>query len=260
VVVNRSKLGYEKASLNVLKGGVSVDADKLKKGFETIDTEIELLPDIVSYLQHETQLTRKSIVAILSGCTNLRYFKINPQQFIEGCINIINEQMRLAIVNGIVYSRVGDQAIYDQDLFLHEPVTGYGKSNMLVSTKSPYAHVIYDSPVELDLAKEFESSQHVKVYVKLPGWFKIDTPLGPYNPDWAVLLDVNGRALSVVVESKGTRGVHFLRPAEQGKIACGKKHFEELAEKNGNQLSFLCVSKPEDFIEQVLAKEEVLSG
>ena len=258
-VVSRGKLGYEKASLDMTKGRISVDADTLKKGFETIDTEIEVLPDIVSYLQHETQLTRKSIVAILSGCTNLRYFKINPQQFIERCIDIINEQMHLHIVDGIVYSRVGEQHVFDQDLFQHEQITGYLKSNMVPSTKSPYEHVIYDSIVELELAAAFERNQHVKVYVKLPGWFTIDTPLGPYHPDWAVLLDVNGTALSVVVESKGTMGFQFLRPVEQGKIACGKKHFQELAEKNGNNLRLEYVHKPDNFIEQVLANVEALT-
>jgi restriction endonuclease len=258
-VVSRGSLDYEKASLDITKGRISVDADTLKKGFETIDTEIEVLPDIVSYLQHETQLTRKSIVAILSGCNNLRYFKINPQQFIERCIDVINEQMHLHIVDGIVYSRVGEQNVFDQDLFQHEQITGYLKSNMLPSTKSPYEHVIYDNTMELELAKEFESNQHVKVYVKLPGWFTIDTPLGPYHPDWAVLLDINGTALSVVVESKGTMGFEFLRPVEQGKITCGKKHFGELAKKNGNNLCLEYVHKMDDFIEQVVANVDALT-
>jgi len=126
---------------------------------------------------------------------------------------------------------------------------------MLASTKSPYEHVVYDSGVESDITKEFEKNNNVKVYAKLPRWFEIDTPLGKYNPDWAVLFEVNGNEkLFFVVESKGTMGFDFLRPAEQGKIECGKKHFEELAQKIGSNVSLEYVSSMDDFVEKVLAK------
>jgi type III restriction enzyme len=254
LVVSRGKLVYEKASLDITKGGISVVGDP-ETEYGTIEAEIEVLPDIVSYLQNETQLTRKSVVSILLGCSNLRYFKLNPQKFIEGCIDIINEQMRLHIVDGIVYTRIGDHEIYSQELFQNEQLTGYLKSNMLASSKSPYEHVVYESGVESDLTKEFERNRNVKVYTKLPRWFQIDTPLGNYNPDWAVLFDVNGtEKLFFVVESKGTMGFDFLRPAEQGKIECGKKHFEELAEKTGSNLSLEYVNTMEDFVEKIMAK------
>jgi type III restriction enzyme len=254
LVVSRGKLVYEKAILDINQGGISLAAEP-ETEYATIDTEIEVLPDIVTYLQNETQLTRKSIVSILMNCTNLKYFKRNPQKFIEGCIDIINEQMRLHIVDGIVYTKIGDHEIYSQELFQNEQLTGYLKSNMLASTKSPFEHVVYDSGVESDLTKEFERNKNVTVYAKLPRWFEIDTPLGKYNPDWAVLFDVYGtEKLFFVVESKGTMGFDFLRPAEQGKIECGKKHFQELAAKSGSDLSLEFVSNMEDFVEKVLAK------
>lgn len=254
LVVSRGKLVYEKASLDLTKGGVMIVGDP-ETEYGTIDTEIEVLPDIVSYLQNETQLTRKSIVSILTGCTNLRYFKLNPQKFIEGCIEIINEQMRLHIVDGIVYTKIGDHEIYSQELFQNEQLTGYLKSNMIASTKSPYEHVVYDSGIESEFAKEFERNTNVKVYAKLPGWFQIDTPLGKYNPDWAVLFEVDGtEKLFFVVESKGTMGYDFLRPAEQGKIECGKKHFKELAARTGSNLSLEHASNIDEFIEKALAK------
>jgi type III restriction enzyme len=254
LVVSRGKLIYEKASLDITTSGISIVGDP-ETEYGTVDAEIEVLPDIVSYLQNETQLTRKSIVSILLGCSNLRCFKMNPQKFIEGCIDIINEQMRLHIVDGIVYTKIGDHDIYSQELFQNEQLTGYLKSNMLASTKSPYEYVVYDSGVESDLTKEFEKNTNVKVYAKLPRWFKIDTPLGSYNPDWAVLFEVNGtEKLFFVVESKGTLGFDFLRPAEQGKIECGKKHFQGLAKETGSNLSLEYVSNMEDFVEKVLAK------
>lgn len=256
LVVSRGKLVYEKASLDLTKGGLLVVGDP-ETEYGTIDTEIEVLPDIVTYLQNETQLTRKSIVSILLGCTNLRCFKLNPQKFIEGCIEIINEQMRLNIVDGIVYTKIGDHEVYSQELFQNEDLFGYLKSNMHPSTKSPYEHVVYDSGVESDLTKEFERNKNVKVYAKLPRWFAIDTPLGKYNPDWAVLFDADGdEKLFFIVESKGTMGFDFLRPAEQGKIECGKKHFQELADKTGSKLSLEYVSNIDDFVNKAFSKKE----
>jgi type III restriction enzyme len=142
-------------------------------------------------LQNETNLTRKSIVRILQGCRNLKYFKINPQKFIEGCISIINEQMRLHIVDGIVYKRIGDHDYYSQELFENEELIGYLKSNMVESSKSPFEYVVHDSAVESAMANDFEANDNIKVYTKLPNWFKIETPLGTYNPDWAILFEKN---------------------------------------------------------------------
>jgi type III restriction enzyme len=126
---------------------------------------------------------------------------------------------------------------------------------MIASTRSPYEYVVYDSGVESELTKKFENMPQVKVYTKLPGWFKIDTPLGTYNPDWAVLFDKDGtEKLFFVVESKGSMGFNFLRPAEQGKIECGKKHFKELSKTTGVDISLEHVSNVDDFINKVLAK------
>jgi type III restriction enzyme len=254
LVVNRGKLVYEKALLDISKGGVNI-LNEPEMEYGTIDCEVQVLPDIVTYLQNETRLTRKSIVEILLGCGKLDYFKRNPQAFIEACIDIINEQMRLHIVDGIVYSKIGEHSFYSQELFEQEQLTGYLKSNMQVSSKSPYEHVVYDSGIESSLAAEFERNTNVKVYAKLPGWFKIDTPLGDYNPDWAVLFEVNGtEKLFFVVESKGSMGLEFLRPAEQGKIACGMRHFEELAAQQGGNVSLEYVSNMDEFVAKVLAK------
>ena len=103
--------------------------------------------------------------------------------------------------------------------------------NMIESQKSVYDHVIYDSNVEEAFAKEFEKSEDIKLYAKLPSWFKIDTPLGGYNPDWAVLVEQDGKEkLFFVVETKGSIYSPDLRPKEEAKIKCGKKHFEALGQ------------------------------
>ena len=225
--INRGKITYTKTAIQINTGGVVNDAPATY--VSNLDETVEQLPDIVTYLQNETQLTRRSIVKILTGTNKLAYFKINPQKFIEGCIDIINEQMRLHIIDGIKYQKIGDAEYYSQELFQNEELFGYINNNLKTSTKSPYEYVVYDSIVESRLAQEFEQSENITVYAKLPGWFKIDTPLGTYNPDWAILWkDDKEEKLYFVVESKGSTGLFDLRPKEQGKIDCGKKHFQAL--------------------------------
>jgi type III restriction enzyme len=252
-VVSKGKLVYTKNKLDITKGGVDRVGEE-KTGYGQIDQEAHALPDIVTYLQNETNLTRKSIVRILQGCANLKYFKVNPQRFIEGCIEIINEQMRLHIVDGIVYSKIGDHEYYSQELFENEELVGYLKSNMVESSKSPFEYVVHDSAIESNLAKEFERNENIKVYAKLPGWFKIDTPLGKYNPDWAILFEKDSEEkLYFVVESKGTLGVDFLRPSEKGKIDCGIKHFEELSRQSGQELKMIVARVIDDVVDKVLS-------
>lgn len=227
--VSRGKLIYTKASIGINIGGVEVDDKNVKTSTSVLDQEVKSLPDIIGYLQNETQLTRKTIVAILTGTNRLGYFKINPQKFIEGCINIINEQMRLHIIDGIQYKKLGDNEFYSQELFENEELFGYLKNNLKESEKSPYDYVVYDSNIESTLVSKFEESDNIPVYTKLPAWFKIDTPLGTYNPDWAILWkDDKEEKLFFVVESKGSTGLFDLRPKEQAKIDCGKKHFKAL--------------------------------
>ena len=227
--IHRGKLHYKKSKLTMDIGGVEVDDKSIRTETSNLDYKVNHLPDIVGYLQNETQLTRKSIVDILTGTEKLKYFKINPQKFIEGCIDIINDQMRLRINDGIKYHKMEGNEFYSQELFENEELFGYLKNNLSESTKSPYEYVVYDSKVESTLSKQFEQSENVSVYAKLPNWFKIDTPLGSYNPDWVVSWnDGDEEKLYFVVESKGSISELDLRPKEQSKIECGKRHFEEL--------------------------------
>lgn len=243
--ITRGKLTYTKGTLTMDAGGVGVS--NLVNESETLYGEVERLPDIIGYLQNETQLTRKSIVKILTGTSRLKYFKANPQKFIEGCVDIINEQMRMHIIDGIKYQRLGDAEFYSQELFENQELFGYLQSNLKESSKSPYTYVVYDSNIESKLAQQFEESKNISVYAKLPDWFKIDTPLGTYNPDWAVMWkDKDEEKLFFVVESKGSTGLFDLRPKEQAKIDCGMAHFEAV----GSQM--IVASSIEDVEEFVI--------
>jgi type III restriction enzyme len=184
---------------------------------------------VLTDLQDKTQLTRRSLARILTQSGRLDDFKRNPQQFIEVTTEAINRAKRLALVDGIRYQRIGDDVYYAQELFEQEELTGYLK-NMLASEKSVYEQVVYDSAgLERSFAEDLEKNTAVKVYAKLPGWFKVPTPLGNYNPDWAVLVEKDGNErLFFVVETKGSLFMDDLRGTEGAKIECGKAHFKAL--------------------------------
>ena len=171
----------------------------------------------------------------------------------EQVAQIITAKMRHMIVDGIKYTKIGDDEYYAQELFETEELTGYLHKNMIESKKSVYEYVVYDSANEESFAKSFENNNRVKLYAKLPSWFTIPTPLGSYNPDWAVLIDADGKdKLYFVLETKADIMFDALRPTESAKIECGKKHFEAL----GNEVAFEDIDSFEEFIEeQVVVKQ-----
>ncbi len=185
------------------------------------------LPDILSYLQNETNLKRKTIQQILVKSRRLDDFIKNPQMFIDGVKNLIKQVMSHFIVDGIKYEKIGDACFYEQELFDDKELTGYINKNMLAVEKSAYDHVVWDSSVEEKMAAEFEARDEVKVYAKLPSWFKIDTPLGSYNPDWAVLwkTEEQEERLYFIVETKGSNSKYDMSDLERGKTDCGEAHF-----------------------------------
>jgi type III restriction enzyme len=227
--ITKTRVQIGKADLVIGRGGVLSEETTVGAPIILEETDIEL-PDVLTDLQDKTQLTRRSIARILTASSRLDDFKRNPQQFIELITESINRTKRLALVDGIRYQRVGDGAYYAQELFEQEELTGYLK-NMLTSTKSVYEQVIYDSEgVERTFAEQLEKNESVKVYAKLPGWFKVPTPLGTYNPDWAVLVEKDeAERLYFVVETKSSLFTDDLRDRESGKIECGKAHFRALS-------------------------------
>ncbi len=227
-VIAKARLQWRKADISIGKAGVAATE---KAGAATVvldEADIEL-PDLLTDLQDRTQLTRRTIVSILTGSGRLDDFKRNPQQFIELTAETINRCKRLALVDGIKYQKLGDQHVYAQELFEKEELTGYLKNMLLDTKKSIYEHVVYDSTTERDFADGLEKNDAIKLYAKLPGWFKVPTPLGTYNPDWAVLVEEDGtQHLYFVVETKSSLFTDDLRDKESAKIECGKAHFTAL--------------------------------
>ncbi len=227
--VSKTRLQWKKAGMAIGKAGVDASLLSASEPIALYEADIEL-PDVLTELQDRTQLTRKTIARILTESTRLNDCKRNPQQFIELASDAINRCQRLALVDGIKYQRLGDEHYYAQELFESEELSGYLQNLALNTEKSVYEHVVYDSAIERDFAESLEQHEAVKVYAKLPGWFKVPTPLGTYNPDWAVLVTLDGQErLYFVVETKGSLFDDELRNREGGKIKCGAAHFSALA-------------------------------
>ena len=225
--IPRTRLQWRKADISIGQAGVEA-TETVGSATVTLDEPDIVLPDVLTELQDRTQLTRRSIHRILSESMRLNDFKRNPQQFIELAAQAVNHCKQQALVDGIKYQRLGDQFYYAQELFEQQELTGYLK-NMRDAKKSIYEKVIYESDTEAHFADELEKNTAVKVYAKLPGWFTVPTPLGSYNPDWAVLIDSEaGERLYFVVETKATTLFGDLRDLEYAKIKCGKEHFEAL--------------------------------
>lgn len=226
--IAKARLQWRKADIAIGKAGVQATETSVLAPVVLNETDIEL-PDLLTDLQDRTQLTRRSIITILTESGRLDDFKRNPQQFIEQTAEIINRCKRLALVDGIRYQKIGDEHFYAQELFAKDELTGYLRNMLLDTKRSIYEHVIYDSTTERDFAEALEKNQGVVLYAKLPSWFKVPTPLGPYNPDWAILFDQDGaQRLYFVVETKSSLFTDDLRSKEDAKIKCGEAHFAAL--------------------------------
>jgi type III restriction enzyme len=243
--ISRTRLQWQKADMQIGRSGVVAEEGDSFLPVNLDEGDIEL-PDILTELQDRTQLTRRSIQRILAGSGRLGDFVRNPQQFIELVGEIVNRAKRLALVDGIKYQRIGPEEYYAQSLFETEELAGYLKS-MVESPRGVYEKVIYQSDVERTFAEQLNRNPAVKVFAKLPGWFRVPTPLGFYNPDWAVLVETDGaERLYFVVETKSSLFTDDLRDRESAKIKCGEAHFAELAQHNAPAAQFIKATKLAD--------------
>jgi type III restriction enzyme len=160
---------------------------------------------------------------------------------------------RSAIVDGIQYRRLGDDQFYAQEL-LDKEIVGYVRRMIEDSQKkSVYDHVLHDSDIEAKFADRLEKESAVKYFAKLPAWFVVPTPLGPYNPDWAIVMEVDGDdRLYFVIETKGSTSPDDLRQVEKAKIKCGHLHFDALRVKESPAQYFVAKTF-QDFLNQAVA-------
>ena len=223
--IEKIKIVYRKAKIDIEKRGIEAKELRVQETVASYNEFNSGLPDILAYLQKETELTRNTLVRILIKSDRIEEFTLNPQKFMDSVAIIIKKELRKLILDGIKYDKIAGQE-YEMKLFEEKEIIGY-LNNLVEVKKSVYDAVNYDSEVEKKFAKNLDIREDIKLFVKLPSWFKIDTPIGTYNPDWAIVKHEDD-TLYLVRETKGVKDFEKLRNDEANKIRCAKKHFEEL--------------------------------
>lgn len=184
--------------------------------------------DLIGELTKETNLTRKTIVKILKGIkqTTFTNFKINPESFIKEVSKIINQEKAATLIDNIIYSKT--EQVYTDEIFTINNFKGSLSENILEVKKHIYDYVKTDSKTERQFATDLESGE-VLVYAKLPGGFKIPTPVGNYNPDWAIVFDTDKfKYVYFIAETKGSMESLQLKEIEKRKINYAREHFNAL--------------------------------
>lgn len=220
------KIVSGKGELSVAEGGI--DSKVLTTDKTTYVTHKGRLPDLLAYLQKETELTRKTLFEILAESGRLAEFPVNPQRYMMEVARLINVTLNHLVLDGIKYEKIGGE-VFEMRLFEEEEIVRY-LENLIESEKSVYDCVEFDSEVERQFAEDLNNMEEIKLFVKLPSKFQIKTPIGPYNPDWAIVKH-GDETIYMVRETKGTKDMLKLRPEEAYKIRCGKQHFEALGDK-----------------------------
>jgi len=181
---------------------------------------------LLSYLQRETELTRQALAEILRKSERLGEVTRNPQQFLEQAVAAIQKSLRDLMVAGIEYERIAD-AEWEMHRLESQELESY-VTRLIEVRRGLYDVIEYESQVEYEFARALDAREDIKLFFKLPDWFKVETPLGTYNPDWAIVKeDAAGQnKLYLVRETKGTTDWHKLPDLERKKIQCGKAHFK----------------------------------
>ncbi|OGF64927.1 MAG: DEAD/DEAH box helicase [Candidatus Fischerbacteria bacterium RBG_13_37_8] len=230
--IKRAVIKTTKAALEFDDAGI---VSEIKASYSTALDGIFSIPDVLSYIQEKTELTRSTILEILLQSGRTGDIMINPQLFFDSAVSTINDVLTELMIDGIKYEKIGTKE-YEMRLFedfeihINELTFQISKKD-----KTIYSNLIpLDSNIEYDFAKECENRDDIEFYFKLPFWFKIQTPIGNYNPDWA-LIKKNEKTIYFVAETKSAG--QELKTTEKRKIKCGKAHFNEFEDVEYRQIS-----------------------
>jgi type III restriction enzyme len=217
-------------TFSIRKSAIAVTEAGLEATLKTAREEAlnhggERIPDMVRYLQSKTELTRGTVAQILIQSGRLQEAMLNPQAFMEQALESIQKELRNLMVNGIAYEKIAGD-VYEMLLFEQEEVESY-LDRLIKVEHSIFDYVEYDSETERLFAEQLDQRSDIKLFLKLPNWFKVQTPIGSYNPDWAIVKEADQK-LYLVRETKGTDQLSLLRTSEEMKIECGQAHFNEL--------------------------------
>ena len=215
-----------------------------------IRTNSSVKYDLIGKLVSETGLTRKAVVEILTGIEKAVFdqFKDNPEEFIIKAAGLINDEKATAIIQHITYNMLDEH--YDTDIFTEPTIKGKLGTNSMKAQRHLYDHIVYDSTNERDFASDLDTNNDVAVYVKLPDSFYISTPVGHYNPDWAIAFyEGTVKHIYFVAETKGSMSSMQLRLIEESKIHCAREHFKAIS---GDNIIYDVVDSYETLLNKVM--------
>jgi type III restriction enzyme len=225
--IPKARLITQTAQIDIADSGVK-HTETMSRMTELEDS-YDTLPDILRVITTETLMKRSTVAHIIEQSGRGRDFLNNPQAFTEKALDIIARNRHRLAVGGVSYLKLAGEEYYVQEIFDDQELIANLDRNAVSVRNSVYDHVIYDSSIECKFAAALDKDDDVKMFFKIPKSFKIDTPIGTYNPDWAILFEQNGeQKLYFVLETKGTTDLFSLRGPEQLKIHCGEQHFKAL--------------------------------
>ncbi len=249
VQVETGAMEIMKSKEELLSGASFVKEESGSYGV-TITANSNVKYDLVGKLVEETGLTRKALVAILKGIepSVFNQFKDNPEEFIVKAAVLINEEKATAVIEHITYNVLDDH--YGTEIFTDPTIKGRLGVNAIKTKKHLYDHIIYDSTRERDFAADLDINTNVAVYVKLPDGFYIATPVGHYNPDWAIAFYKGSvKHIYFVAETKGSMSSLQFRQIEQSKIHCAREHFKAIS---GNNVEYYVVDSYKSLLEKIM--------
>ena len=223
--IDPPKLRTTMADVNIEDKGIS--AVMIRTPEETYAPKAIRVPDILSYIQGKVELTRSTIFEILKSSNRLAEFAVNPQRFMDAVVKEIRDVLHRMIIEGIQYERLEGISYQMSRFYEDEHKLEFANDRIVATDKSVYNYILYESGVEKKFAEELENMRNIKFFIKLPSWFRVPTPIGDYNPDWAILKQ-NGEIVYMIRETKSTKDKLKLRLPETDKIVCGFKHFESI--------------------------------
>lgn len=226
--IPKTRLVSQTADIHIEQAGIS----HIEREMRTMDiaNDYQALPDIITAISDETLLTPATVNRILVESGRCGDFLNNPEAFLEQVVELIRSHRHALAIDGIRYVKLDGQEYYVQEIFDTTELLANLDRNAVKVEHSVYDYVVYDSStVEKPVAVALDNDPDVKMFFKIPSRFKIETPIGTYNPDWAVYLNKNGEEkLYFVLETKGDTSFMHLKTSEQLKIHCGKEHFKAL--------------------------------
>ena len=226
--IPKARLITKTASYDIRNAGVGYVETETR--LEDLKDTYSSLPNILGIISEETLIKKATVAEIIQKSGRAQDFLNNPQAFMEQCLEIIRHNRHALAIDGIKYVKLDGKEYYAQEIFDSTELVANLDKNAVKVEHSVYDHIIYDSStVEKPFALALDKDPDVKMFFKIPDRFKIETPIGNYNPDWAVLWEKNGeQKLYFVLETKGTESLFNLKTPEQLKIHCGKEHFKAL--------------------------------